>query len=114
MKCVFGQVMNDIINKKYNYIPKTEGVYVVKDNAGEIFYIGKGVNLKRRIKQFVYQGYGKGDNHRGGKNLFTLTGWEDFYIEFTECENARDKEKTMIQNYKDKHNGDRPFANKRD
>lgn len=114
MKKSFMQIMDDILNKQYDYIPKTEGVYTVTDGKGEIFYIGKGVNLKRRIKQYVYQGYGKGNNHRGGKHLFTLAGWEDFTIEFTECENARDKEKAMIQGYKDTFNGNRPFANKRD
>ena len=103
-----------MINKKYDYIPKTEGVYVVKDKTNEILYIGKGVNLKRRIKQFAYQGYGKGNNHRGGKKLFELPCWEDFYIEFIECESARKKEKVMIKEYKDSHNGQRPFANKRD
>lgn len=114
MKLTFKQIMDDILNRRYDYIPKTEGVYVVTDGNGKILYIGKGVNLKRRIKQYIYQGYDKGNNHRGGKKLFELSGWEEFFIEFTECENARDKEKTMIQNYKDKHNGDRPFANKRD
>ena len=113
MQLTFKQIMEDIINKQYDYIPKTEGVYVVKDKAGEIKYIGKGVNLKRRIKQFVYQGYGKGNNHRGGKSLFALMGWEDFSIEFTECENAREKEKALIQIYRDSHNGEFPSANKR-
>ena len=114
MKLTFKQIMDDIIKKQYDYIPKTEGVYVVKDKTNEILYIGKGVNLKERIKKYVYQGYGKGNNHRGGKSLFTLTGWEDLSIEFTECENARDREKAMIQDYKNTHNGNRPFANKRD
>lgn len=114
MKKSFKQIMDDILNKQYDYIPKTEGVYTVTDGKGEIFYIGKGVNLKRRIKQYVYQGYGKGNNHRGGKKLFELTGWEECFIEFTECENAREKEQLMIQEFKNKHNGKRPFANSRD
>ncbi len=36
----------------YSKLPETPGVYIMKDGAGKILYIGKAVNLKRRVSSY--------------------------------------------------------------
>lgn len=37
---------------KLNYLPESPGVYLMKDKTGEIIYIGKAKNIKKRVKQY--------------------------------------------------------------
>jgi len=41
-----------IMNKLYKHIPESSGVYIMKDTLGRILYIGKAVNLKRRVSSY--------------------------------------------------------------
>lgn len=36
----------------YSKLPETPGVYIMRDKAGKILYIGKAVNLKRRVSSY--------------------------------------------------------------
>ncbi|MFZ2025025.1 MAG: GIY-YIG nuclease family protein [Microgenomates group bacterium] len=38
--------------KKIAELPTTPGIYLYKDNTGIVIYVGKAVNLKRRVKQY--------------------------------------------------------------
>ena len=38
--------------KKIRTLPTTPGVYIYKDSAGNVIYVGKAVNLRRRVKQY--------------------------------------------------------------
>lgn len=40
---------NSLINQKLRALPSTSGVYIMKDALGQVIYIGKAVNLKRRV-----------------------------------------------------------------
>jgi len=42
----------DTLQKIINLLPTTPGVYLYKDASDSVIYIGKAVNLKRRVKQY--------------------------------------------------------------
>lgn len=44
--------MNDIIEEKLSLLPNSPGVYIMKDSAGDIIYVGKAVVLKNRVSQY--------------------------------------------------------------
>mgnify|MGYP001153882577 FL=1 len=33
-------------------LPDSPGVYLMKDKAGEIIYVGKAISLKKRVRQY--------------------------------------------------------------
>ena len=51
--------MNDIIAEKLNKLPQKPGVYMMKDAAGRIIYVGKAKSLRNRVRQY----FQKGANH---------------------------------------------------
>ncbi|MGC9611109.1 MAG: excinuclease ABC subunit UvrC [Minisyncoccia bacterium] len=44
-------------NKLYKNLPDTPGVYIFKNTAGKILYIGKAGNLKRRVSSYFLRGH---------------------------------------------------------
>lgn len=48
-----------MLKLKANKLPRTAGVYIMKDKSGNIIYIGKAKALKNRVTQY----FGKGTNH---------------------------------------------------
>ena len=52
--------------KKLGKLPTKPGVYIYKDSQGEILYVGKGKNLKARVKSYF--------STRRGERPFTPTG----------------------------------------
>ncbi|MBP5404755.1 MAG: excinuclease ABC subunit UvrC [Clostridia bacterium] len=44
--------MNDVIRLKLKELPTDSGVYLMKDGAGEILYVGKAKNLKNRVRSY--------------------------------------------------------------
>ena len=43
---------NSLIKQKLRALPSTSGVYIMKDALGQVIYIGKAVNLKRRVSHY--------------------------------------------------------------
>lgn len=43
----------------YENIPENPGVYIMKEDSGEILYIGKAVNLKKRVKSYFMGAHNK-------------------------------------------------------
>ena len=41
------------LEKKIKNIPETSGIYLFKDKEGNVLYIGKAKNLKKRLKQYL-------------------------------------------------------------
>jgi excinuclease ABC subunit C len=41
-----------MIKNLYSKMPGTPGVYIMKDSAGRVLYVGKAVNLKRRVSSY--------------------------------------------------------------
>lgn len=46
--------MTEQLRDKLASLPLTSGVYLMKDVAGEIIYIGKAVNLRRRVQSYFH------------------------------------------------------------
>lgn len=44
--------MNEKIEKKLKEIPEKSGVYIMHNKAGEVIYVGKAKNLKRRVSSY--------------------------------------------------------------
>ena len=40
------------IQEELKKLPQKPGVYLMKDENGHIIYVGKGVNLKNRVRQY--------------------------------------------------------------
>ena len=47
------------LKEKANRLPKTPGVYIMRNKAGEVIYVGKAKALKNRVTQY----FGSGNNH---------------------------------------------------
>jgi len=46
--------MNSVIKRKLNTLPDVSGVYKFLDEKGNILYIGKAINLKKRVYSYFY------------------------------------------------------------
>lgn len=88
-----------------------ELIQSAKEPDNRLVYIGKAVNLRRRLKQFAAYGVGKCKNHQGGKILWQLTDAIKFYIEYFPCEDSRKKENEALKDYKKRHFNQLPIAN---
>ncbi len=44
--------MNEKITKKLEEIPEKSGVYIMHDKSGDVIYVGKAKNLKRRVSSY--------------------------------------------------------------
>lgn len=49
--------VNDEIKVKLDNLPDKPGVYIMKDESGNVIYIGKAVSLKNRVKQYFRANY---------------------------------------------------------
>ena len=45
-----------LLKQKVRTLPNTSGVYVMKDALGQVIYIGKASNLKRRVSHYFRKG----------------------------------------------------------
>ncbi len=44
--------MNDTLREKLKHLPEKPGCYLYRDRAGTIIYVGKAVNLRRRVQSY--------------------------------------------------------------
>ena len=44
--------MTDRLREQIKDLPLTSGVYLMKDARGRIIYVGKAVNLRRRVQSY--------------------------------------------------------------
>ena len=55
-------------------------------------------------------GFDAGNNHRGGRAIFQVEGYENLICRWCVCENCEDKERLLLENFKRKY-GTYPIAN---
>lgn len=90
----------NILKQKANRLPKTAGVYIMKDRSGEIIYIGKAKALKNRVTQY----FGKGSQHTE-KVRQMVSRVEDFDVILCESEfEALILENSLIKQNQPKYN----------
>ena len=46
------RVIPEVVREKLKLLPDNPGVYIMKDAAGKIIYVGKAVVLKNRVRQY--------------------------------------------------------------
>ncbi|MBR2617441.1 MAG: excinuclease ABC subunit UvrC, partial [Clostridia bacterium] len=87
------------IRKKLSGLPDTPGCYIMKNAEGQVIYVGKAVNLKRRVSQYFHANV-KGEKVR--KMVENVTDF-DYVVAPTEID-ALALESNLIKKYKPKYN----------
>ncbi len=85
--------------EKANSLPLTPGVYIIKDKAGKVIYVGKSRKLKNRVSQY-FQNSKK--NLKTSRMVYFAHDF-DFIVCNTEIE-ALTLENTLIKQYSPKYN----------
>lgn len=89
-----------VLEDKLNNIPEQPGVYLMKDQKGQIIYVGKAVNLKNRVRSYF------SSKHRESPKTRILVSQIrdlDFILTDTEIE-ALILESNLIKKHKPKYN----------
>ncbi len=91
--------MNEIIASKLKTLPDTPGVYIMRDVAGEIIYVGKAKILKNRVRQYFH-----GRDH-APKVAAMIEKINDFEYILTDTEfEALCLESNLIKKHKPRYN----------
>lgn len=92
-------VTKSTIRDKLNGLPKTPGVYIMKNAAGEVIYVGKAVALKNRVSNYF------NNSKKDSKTAALVAQTADFDYILTETEiEALILECNMIKRYSPYYN----------
>ena len=92
--------MTEIVSEKLKQLPDVPGVYIMRNEHGNIIYIGKAVNLKNRVKQYFQKN--RGHSPKVKAMVENVADFE-FIITATEVE-ALILECNLIKKHKPKYN----------
>ncbi len=95
------QNINSSLLEKYNTAPSDPGVYLMKDKTGKIIYVGKALNLKKRLASY-FAGELSRHDMKTGVLIKKITDFETI-ITSTEHE-ALILESNLIKKYKPRYN----------
>ena len=88
------------LKNRVRSLPLTPGVYIMKDKAGQVIYVGKAKALKNRVSQYF-----QSDVRHSPKTLRMVSHIHDFDMIVTETEfEALVLENQMIKKYQPKYN----------
>ncbi len=88
-----------MLSEKIKNLPENSGVYIMKDKAGDIIYIGKAVVLKNRVRQYF------NNSPKPVKVQAMVDNIADFeYIITLSEKDALALEATLIRKYKPRYN----------
>jgi len=90
---------NKILLEKANALPLRPGVYIMKNAAGSVIYVGKSRKLKNRVSQY----FQNGEKNVKTANMVRQVKDFDYYVCDTEIE-ALSLENTLIKQYSPKYN----------
>jgi DNA polymerase III subunit epsilon len=79
-------------------LPRRPGVYLFRDRAGEVFYVGKAANLRTRVRSYFY-----GDDRRRADQMLRELDAIDHRVCATELE-AEVAELRLIRAHNPRHN----------
>ncbi len=85
--------------QKANTLPLAPGVYIMKDKAGKVIYVGKSRKLKNRVSQY----FQNSEKNLKTMKMVSLVHDFDYYLCDTEIE-ALTLENRMIKQYSPKYN----------
>lgn len=89
----------EIIEEKIKRLPNSSGVYIMKDKDANVIYVGKAINLKRRVSQYFL----RKQEHIKVANMVKNIADFDFYVVNDELE-ALALENNLIKKYKPFYN----------
>ena len=90
---------SELLREKIRSLPENPGVYIMKNAAGEIIYIGKAVVLRNRVRQYFR------NSPKPAKVQAMVECVRDFAYVVTPTEvDALALENTYIKKYKPKYN----------
>jgi excinuclease ABC subunit C len=52
-------VTSETIRKRLRAVPDSPGVYLLRDESGQVIYVGKALRLRDRLRSYFTQGYGQ-------------------------------------------------------
>lgn len=88
-----------VLDTKLSLLPTSPGVYLFKDKAGEVIYVGKAKNLRARVRQYARGGDGR------VQITFLLSQLTDVEVLLTNSEKeALLLENTLIKQYWPRYN----------
>lgn len=91
--------MSEDLRQKTNTIPKKPGVYIMKDTHGEVIYVGKAIDLRARVRNYL----GAGDGRYQIRYL--VQRLDDIEVLVTNSEEeAFVLERDLIQRFKPRYN----------
>ncbi len=90
---------NKILLEKANALPLRPGVYIMKNAAGSVIYVGKSRKLKNRVSQY----FQNSEKNIKTANMVRQVKDFDYYVCDTEIE-ALSLENTLIKQYSPKYN----------
>ena len=85
--------------EKANTLPMRPGVYIMKNAAGSVIYVGKAKKLKNRVTQY----FRNGDKNTKTAMMVSMVRDFEYYLCDTEIE-ALTLENTLIKQYTPKYN----------
>ena len=92
--------MTSLILEKYQQTPHQPGVYLMKDTKGSTIYVGKAIDLKKRLSSYFIK-----KNHHDAKTAVLLEMIKDFEIIITSSgHEAFILESNLIKEYNPKYN----------
>lgn len=91
--------MDDSLNKLTLNFPSASGVYLMKDARGQIIYVGKAKDLKKRVRQYIL----KNDSRTQISFLMSRVKTIDYIITDSE-QDALLLENSLIKKHKPKYN----------
>jgi len=92
--------MNEMILEKYRSTPTNPGVYLMKNSKGRVIYVGKALNLKKRLGSYFARE--TGHDIKTGVLVKHIT---DFHVIITSTEHeALILESTLIKKHKPRYN----------
>lgn len=88
------------LTEKLKWLPDSPGVYLMKNGAGEIIYVGKAVSLKNRVRSYF-----QSSRNHGPKVLSMVSQISDFEYILTDSEvEALILECNMIKQHRPRYN----------
>ncbi len=92
--------MDQILLDKYHSAPQDPGVYLMRDELGHIIYVGKALNLKKRLSSYFIK-----ESGHDMKTGILINHIRDFQVIVTASEHeALILESTLIKKHKPKYN----------
>lgn len=95
--------MNAVIEQKLSKLPATPGVYLMKDAAGKVIYVGKALSLRSRVKSYFKDNLGQGSHSEKTRALVKNIADLEWILTDSEME-ALILECNLIKKYKPRYN----------